>query len=44
MNDGEWSQYGEINAIIDELITAHKQIFRDKMLGYYLYGFLVFGG
>lgn len=44
MNSGEWSQYGEVNAIIDKLISAHKQIFHDKMVGCYLYGSLVWGG
>lgn len=37
------SQYDEVNLIIDRLLNGHKQVFGDKMAGYYLYGSLIWG-
>jgi|LSQX01.1.fsa_nt_gb hypothetical protein len=38
-----WSQYDEVNLIIERLINGHQQEFGDKMVGYYLYGSLIWG-
>ncbi len=39
----DWTQYDAVNKIIDTLLSGHKQIFGDKMSGFYLYGSLVWG-
>ncbi|MCR5753266.1 MAG: DUF4111 domain-containing protein [Acetatifactor sp.] len=37
------SQYAEINQILEKLLEGHKDIFGKKLLGYYVYGSLVWG-
>ena len=38
-----WSRNDEVNHIIEKLINGHRQIFGDKMAGFYLYGSLIWG-
>jgi hypothetical protein len=38
-----WSQYDEVNDIIEKLLNGHRQVFGDKMAGFYLYGSLIWG-
>jgi hypothetical protein len=38
-----WSRYDEVNHIIEKLLIGHRQVFGDKMAGYYLYGSLIWG-
>lgn len=39
----KWSKYEEVNQVIEKLTEGHKRIFRDRMVGFYLYGSLVWG-
>lgn len=39
----KWSKYDEVDNIIEELINGHKGIFGDRMVGFYLYGSLIWG-
>ena len=39
----KWSEYEAVNQVIEKLMECHKHIFGDKMLGFYLYGSLVWG-
>lgn len=39
----EWSQYEEVNTVIEKLMNGHEKIFGDRMVGYYLYGSLIWG-
>lgn len=43
MSAMNWSEYNEVNNIIEKLISGHKRIFGDKSVGFYLYGSLVWG-
>lgn len=38
-----WSKYGEVNSIIEKLVSGHQSIFGERTLGFYLYGSLVWG-
>lgn len=38
-----WSQYDEVNYIIEKLLNGHKKVFEDRMIGFYLYGSLIWG-
>lgn len=38
-----WSQHDEVNHIIEKLLNGHRQVFGDKMAGFYLYGSLIWG-
>ncbi len=38
-----WTQHGEVNNILDRLLDGHRRIFGDKLVGFYLYGSLVWG-
>lgn len=38
-----WSQYEDVNYVIESLIDGHKEIFEDRMSGFYLYGSLIWG-
>jgi hypothetical protein len=38
-----WSQHDEVNHIIEKLLNRHRQVFGDKMAGFYLYGSLIWG-
>ena len=37
------SQSVEVNQILEELLKEHKELFGKKLLGYYVYGSLVWG-
>jgi hypothetical protein len=39
----DWSQQEEVNLIIEKLLDGHRQVFGDKMAGFYLYGSLIWG-
>lgn len=38
-----WSQYDEVNHIIENLLDGHRKVFGEKLAGYYLYGSLIWG-
>lgn len=38
-----WSNYDEVNYIIEELLNGHKRIFGERLVAYYLYGSLIWG-
>ena len=38
-----WSEYEEVNYIIEKLLDGHKHVFGDRMEGFYLYGSLIWG-
>jgi len=38
-----WTQHNEVNAILKELHGEHLQIFGNKLVGFYLYGSLMWG-
>ncbi|NLO39885.1 MAG: DUF4111 domain-containing protein [Ruminiclostridium sp.] len=38
-----WSKHHEVNHIIEKLLNGHRQVFGDKMEGFYLYGSLIWG-
>ena len=37
------SQFGEVNQILEDMLEGHKDIFSQKLLGYYVYGSLIWG-
>ncbi len=37
------SQFGEVNQLLEDMLEGHKDIFSQKLLGYYVYGSLVWG-
>ena len=37
------SQFGEVNQILEDMLEGHKDIFSQKLLGYYVYGSFVGG-
>ena len=39
----KYSKYDEVNDIIEKLLSGNKEIFGDRMLGFYLYGSLIWG-
>lgn len=43
MSEINWSNYKEAHSIVEKLMSDHKDIFGERMLGFYLYGSLVWG-